>query len=299
MVGKVDVFDNVQRLAESDCFELAIVLTPNHLHFSQAHCLLAAGKHVVIDKPFTCSLSEANRLIQLANDKQVVLSVFHNRRWDSDFLTVKKYLAGNHLGKLRYFESRFDKYRPKLFHRWREQDLPGAGLLFDIGSHLIDQALLLFGLPSRLYANIGIQREGAIVPDNYAIHLFYPDFEVVLRTSSLAVNTPFRFYLEGTEGSMELAVHAIQDKKLESHLAKREQRGADLPVAYEGNLYKPEGITEVLFEDGNYGKFYQGIYGSIRHQQQPSVTVQEAASVMKVIELAEQSARTGAPVDLI
>ncbi|HMK21920.1 MAG TPA: Gfo/Idh/MocA family oxidoreductase, partial [Terriglobales bacterium] len=188
-------------LAEPDV-DLVVVATPNASHFEIANQALLAGKHVVVDKPFTVHSREADILIALARARGRVLSVFHNRRWDGDFLTVREILDRGLLGRVVEFESRYDRYRPKLkAGAWREQAVPGAGLLYDLGSHLIDQAVVLFGSPMGVVADLRRQREGAAATDNFEVHLQYPAVKVVLKAGSLVCEPSARFTLRGMDGS--------------------------------------------------------------------------------------------------
>ncbi|MGH8080269.1 MAG: Gfo/Idh/MocA family oxidoreductase, partial [Lysobacter sp.] len=145
--------------------DLVVIATPNHSHAPLARAALAAGKHVVVDKPFTLDLSEARELAALATRHQRVLSVFQNRRWDSDYLGVKQAIDEGRIGEVVHFESHIDRFRPQVRERWREQTGPGTGVWWDLGPHLADQALQLFGLPERVLASQAVLREGAVVAD--------------------------------------------------------------------------------------------------------------------------------------
>ncbi|HEX4932974.1 MAG TPA: oxidoreductase, partial [Gemmatimonadaceae bacterium] len=181
--------------------DLVVLATPNAEHARQAHAALEAGKHVVVDKPFTVTVAEAEGVVAHAERAGRVLSVFHNRRWDSDFLTVRKLIADGALGEVTYFESRIDRYRPVVRDRWRERAGAGAGLWYDLGPHLVDQALVLFGPPQEVVADLAIQREGAQVDDYFHVVLKYPRLRVVLHASMLAAANDLRFAVHGTRGS--------------------------------------------------------------------------------------------------
>ena len=182
--------------------DLVVIASPNATHAPLARLALHAGKHVVVDKPFTLDMQEARELIALAEEKQRVLSVFHNRRWDSDYLGVKQVIEQGLIGKVKHFESHFDRFRPEVRVRWREQNVPGSGLWFDLGPHLIDQTLQLFGLPQSVQGNIATLREGAEINDWAHVVLNYPEHKVVLHCSMLVAGGVARFTVHGDKASV-------------------------------------------------------------------------------------------------
>ncbi|MFP5356578.1 MAG: oxidoreductase, partial [Gemmatimonadota bacterium] len=194
------VYPELSAALADPAVDLVVLATPNVLHAEQAHAALDAGKHVVVDKPFTVTVAEAESLVAHAERAEKVLSVFHNRRWDSDFLTVRKLIAEGALGEVTYFESRFDRYRPVVRDRWRERAGAGAGLWYDLGPHLVDQALQLFGAPLDMTADLAIQREGAQVDDYFHVVLRYSRLRVVLHASMLVAANDLRFAVHGTRG---------------------------------------------------------------------------------------------------
>src|SRR5438552_2473859 len=163
--------------------DLVVVATPNTTHFEIAAAALKAGKHVVIDKPFAVTVNEADELVALGKKRKRVLTAFHNRRWDGDFLTVRKVLP--QLGDVLLCEANWDRFRPAIKQGWREEPEPGSGLLSDLGPHLIDQALQLFGMPDAISADILAQRAGAVVDDYFELTLHYGARRICLRSSSL------------------------------------------------------------------------------------------------------------------
>ena len=169
------IVPSVDALLEDASIQLVVVATPNASHLPIARQCLLADRHVVIDKPFALSSEEAAELIQLARERQRLLSVYQNRRWDGDFLTVRKLLDGDILGRLVQFESHYDRFRqaPRL-HAWREDGSPGGGVLLDLGAHLVDQALVLFGVPQSVWASVRVEREGARSDDAFDLYLHYP-----------------------------------------------------------------------------------------------------------------------------
>jgi predicted dehydrogenase len=193
-------------LARQD-IDLVIIATPNETHYPLASAALAAGKHVVVDKPFTVTLAEGEALAREAEQAERVLAVFHNRRFDADFLTLVELIEGGTLGRIAHMESHFDRFRPSVPDRWREQALPGSGLWYDLGPHLLDQALCLFGEPASIQLTRRTQREGAVTDDffhtvlSYASHAIYPSLVVELHASALAAAPTARFAVHGTRGS--------------------------------------------------------------------------------------------------
>lgn len=203
------VFESAQALLDSGTTDLLVVATPNRTHHALAKAALQAGQHVVVDKPFTVSEEEARDLVSTAQQHQRLLSVFHNRRWDADFLTLQAVLASGALGRITYFASHFDRFRPQVRQRWRESGEVGSGLWFDLGPHLLDQALLLFGAPASLTLDLQRQRDNAMADDGFHAVLRYPANDtggttplcVVLNASALAAHPGPRFVVHGTRGS--------------------------------------------------------------------------------------------------
>ena len=181
--------------------ELVVISTPNTTHFPLARAALEAGRHVVIDKPFTVTLDEADALIALAAGRGRQLSVFHNRRWDGDYLTVRQLLADRILGEPVLVEMHWDRFRPAIKPGWREVAADGAGLLNDLGPHMIDQAVQLFGPPLTITADIAAQREGAEVDDYFDVLLAYDRLRVRIGASTLVADPRPRFAVHGTSGS--------------------------------------------------------------------------------------------------
>ncbi|MCY7296208.1 Gfo/Idh/MocA family oxidoreductase [Alteromonas sp. a30] len=312
VVPDAEVFDSVDHFIAQADIDVVVVLTPNDFHADIASKAMLANKHVIIDKPFVCSVDEGTALIALAEKQQTLLSVYHNRRWDGDFLTAKKLIGEGKLGELRYFESRFDKYRPRVWGRWREQDRPGAGLIFDLASHLIDQALHLLGLPEKVFAKALAQREGAEANDYYDIQLSYNRglTQVRLRGSSFARATPFRFYIEGTEGTFIKQAQDVQEAQLAANMSPFDDAfGVDKPANYgqwlrmppEGNIQNKEHDEPVIIETerGSYFSYYENFVAAVKGESSLDVPAEQALNVIKVIELAFQSSQLGQELDFV
>jgi len=289
----VHLLRSVEELVAESSVDLIVVATPNTSHFPIVERALQSGKHVVVDKPFTITTAEADQLIALARTSQRILSVFQNRRWDGDFLTVREILHRGILGRLVEYESRFDRFRPHLKGAWREQAIPGAGLLYDLGPHLIDQALLLFGTPTGVYADLRLQRDGAVAADNVEVHLLYPSVKVVLKASSLVCEPSPRFTLRGTEGSFTKYGLDPQEEALKSGMLPTQPGWGAEPEELWGVHSRCDG--ELIRKKyptlaGRYQDFYENVFQSIIGQQDLKVMPEQARDAIRVIELAEQSA---------
>lgn len=290
LVGNVMAFNDFPSFCQSKSFDLAVVLTPNYLHHSMTMKLLEAGMHVIVDKPIATNFSEANEMCLLAKRKNLVLSVFHNRRWDSDFLTIKQIVRQKKLGDIHLFESRFDKYRPKLANRWREQKLEGSGILHDIGPHLIDQALSLFGLPQSIHADVECQRPDAVVNDYFNIVMTYPNMDVVLNSSSVSETAPFRFYLEGSEGRFSKKGMDIQESVISNpnfNTLEPEWPSED-PEQY-GTLITAGQNCTVPSIKGDYREYYKNIFDVIVSNAKAEISHTDILNVMTILDAAQQS----------
>src|ERR671922_157603 len=188
-------------LLEDPAVELAVVAAPNALHHRLAGAALRAGRHVVVDKPLVTSSAEADELIGLAGEQGRLLSVFHNRRWDGDYLTVRHCVRAGLLGRVSTYIARYDRFAPRPAGGWREGAEPGAGVLWDLGAHLVDQALRLFGLPATVWADVGIQRPGAVADDYFHLVLGYGELRAILHAGSLVRAPGPRFEVHGDRGS--------------------------------------------------------------------------------------------------
>jgi predicted dehydrogenase len=274
--------------------DLIVIATPHRAHAQMAHRAIAAGKHVVIEKPMAVTTEEAQSLCALASRAGTVASVFHNRRWDADFLTLRALLAEQRLGRVVQLESRFDRYRPVARDRWRERPEPGAGTWFDLGSHLLDQALQLFGEPRSVYAELSSERASSAATDFFHVRLRYADVRVVLEGSSLAVEPGPRFRVLGTDATYTKHGIDVQENAL---------RGGARPLTVQpwgedprsGLLTRSANGHAVAVEVPNARGKYMGFYAGVRDAIQgivpfPPVTLPEAARVVRGLTLAERSA---------
>lgn len=283
-----EVVSKFTDLTKDPEIDLIVITTPNHLHKELAEKALKAGKNVVVEKPFTPTTDEADALIDLASKKNLILSVNHNRRWDSDFLTVKKIIEGNKLGEIVDYEAHFDRFRNEVPNSWKEvQENAGSGILYDLGSHLIDQALTLFGPPQEIYADLRKQRKDAEVPDNFEVLLYYPNMKVTLKASALVKAKGPTYSVHGTKGSFVKYGIDSQEEMLKSGLKPSGNWGwGQESQDIWGTLDVLEESGPVESETGDYRKFYENIYDAITNNAELEVKPQQAREVIRIIELA-------------
>eukprot|EP00298_Acanthocystis_sp_HF-20_P010741 c19020_g1_i2.p1 GENE.c19020_g1_i2~~c19020_g1_i2.p1 ORF type:complete len:360 (-),score=159.31 c19020_g1_i2:28-1086(-) len=286
--------------------ELVIIATPSSQHFEHARDALTANKHVIVEKPFTVTSEEAETLINLAKKHSKILTVYHNRRWDSDFLTVKSIIEQKLVGELAEIDIHYDRFRNTFKGGWREKNEPGSGILYDLGSHLIDQALTLLGhrLPDAVFADVRKQREGAETDDYFDVDLRYndlPSLKITLRSGMLVKKLGPRYAIHGTSGSFVKYGIDVQEEKLKNGLTPKndDQFGVE-----------PENIWGVLSIDGkddqvikshtgSYLQFYSNVADAIRNNKPLEVAPEHGRDVIKVIEAAIQSSKTGKIVNLL
>ena len=277
--------------------DLIVLATPNVTHKPLARAALEAGKAVVVDKPFTPTLADARDLVALADERSALLSVFHNRRWDTDFLGVRAVIREGLLGRITQFESHMDRFRPDVRERWRERPGPGAGLWFDLGPHLVDQALQLFGLPNRIFADLAKQRTGAQVDDWAHVVLDYDPLRVILHCSSLVSGGVNRFTVHGTSGSAIKRGPDPQDGQIQAGMIPGAPGwGVDPdPIT----LWTGDGVTrDRAAPCGDRRAFYIGVRDAMRGTGSNPVPPSQAVAVMAVLEDAVRSASVGGFVPL-
>ena len=290
----VRVCRTLEELLADDAVELVIVNTPNYTHFDYARQALQAGKHVIVEKPFTVTEAEGLELIELAKKNGRKLTSFQSRRFDSDYRTVKRIVDSGVLGKIVEAEFHYDRYTPALSPKvHKETPGPGRGLLYDLGSHLIDQALQLFGDPDSVFADLFIIRDHSLVDDYMEVLLFYPEKRVRIKSSYL-VREPIPSY--GVYGHLGTFLKSRTDVQERHLLAGEMPAGPDWgvePEAERGLLHTElDGriIREyVPSERGNYMDFFTGVYEAIRHDAPLPVTAEEGVRIVRVIEKAYQS----------
>jgi scyllo-inositol 2-dehydrogenase (NADP+) len=267
--------------------DLVVIATPNTSHHPIAKQCLLAGRHVVIDKPFATTLAEAEALVHLAAEQQRVLAVYQNRRYIGDFVTLQQLLSERALGRVAILEMHFDRFRPELKPgAWREQPQPGAGVWFDIGPHLLDQAFVLFGIPDAISADIRIERAGAAVDDAFDVTLHYPTMRALLRATMLATSPGPAFAVHGTKGSfIKYGVDSQEAALKAGRLPGEPDWDVDPPALY-GTLTTPEGTRTVPTIPSSYAQYYENVRYAILGKAQLAVTLKQALDVMRGLELA-------------
>jgi scyllo-inositol 2-dehydrogenase (NADP+) len=290
----VKTFRTLDELLADKNIELVIVNTPSITHFDYAKQVIHAGKHLIVEKPFTATVEQAEELIALANKKKVKLSVYQNRRYDSDYRTVKKILDTGWLGNIVDAEIHYDRYVPALSAKaHKESPTPAVGCLYDLGSHLIDQSLQLFGMPIALFADIAINRPGSKVDDYFDLKLFYPGHRVTLK-SSYYVREPMPGYqFHGTLGSFIKHKTDVQERDLQANRKPGDADWGIEPDSQKGLLHTEKDgrlIKEYIqSEKGNYGDYYTAVYEAIRNNKAMPVTGEEGKDVILIIETAIRS----------
>lgn len=288
-----DYYSTAEEMIQQSDSDLVIITAPNAVHFSLAKLALQNNKHVVLEKPFVTNIADGEALISLAKEKDLVLSVYHNRRWDGDFLTVKKLIEEQQLGDIKYYESHFDRFRPMVQQRWREQTTEGGGILFDLGSHLLDQALQLFGIPEAITAQCEMMREGSTNIDYFNLTLHYADKLAVLNGSMFSAGPNARFNVQGTIANYVKYGLDPQEAQLKAgQQPNSENWGAENIEEY-GKIYTQESSSLCQTENGCYEHFYIEMADAINTGTNVPVSAQDALWNIKLIELAMQSSQLG------
>lgn len=274
--------------------ELVIVNTPDKLHYEMAKAAILKGKNIVVEKPVTLKSEEAADLIKLARDKGIVFSVFQNRRWDADFRTVEKVMEEAKFGRLIEFESHFDRYRTYIApNTWKEEGDEYSGVLYNLGSHMVDQAFVLFGRPNAVIAHLKIVRRNGVVTDYYDIRLEYDGFAALLKCSYLVKDPGPRYTIHGEYGTFhKYGIDAQEELMKAGNLPLGDDWGKEEPEDWGTLVYEEDGEeVEELIESipGDYNIFYKNIYDAVRNGAELLVKPEEALEVLKILEACLQS----------
>lgn len=289
------VVSDVTDIFEDPEIQLVVVATPNLYHFEYAKRAIEHGKHVLVEKPFTITSKEADELIALSKQTGKILTVNHNRRWDSDFKTVAAVINGGMLGEIIEYEAHYDRYRTELGDNWREKkSSPGAGMLYDLGSHLIDQALYLFGLPEAVFGYVNKQRTNAEVDDNFEIILKYPTIKVTLKSSMLIREVGPHYSIHGRKGSfVKYGMDIQEDQLIQGKMPEDKIEWGKEPEELYGKINTEVNgvhlIGKVESELGDYRALYKNVYQAILGKEELIVTAEQARNTIRIIELAEKS----------
>jgi scyllo-inositol 2-dehydrogenase (NADP+) len=286
------VYPTVTAMLDDATIDLVAIAAPDAQHAGIARAALLAGKHVVVDKPFVTDPADGAGLIALARERGQMLSVFHNRRWDGDFLTVRRLLDAGALGEVALAELRWDRFRPTIKQGWRET--AGAGLLNDLGPHLIDQAVQLFGMPEAVSGDLAVQRDGAMTEDYVEATLYYAARRVIVSTASLVAAPRPRFAVHGTGGSFVKYGIDPQEAVLRGGGSPLDAGyGVDAEAEY-GSVTLADGTARrVPSERGDWRGYYADVADAIRGGRAPKVTADQALAVMELVALVRRSAMEG------
>ena len=303
----VRVGRTVESVLADPAIELVVVATPNDTHASLATAALDAGKHVVVDKPFAATSQAAGELAERADTAGLVLAPFHNRRWDGDFLTIKRLLSEQVLGRLAAFQSHFDRFRPSpRAGTWKEASGDANGMLFDLGPHLVDQALALFGVPKSISASVRRERDSTAIEDAFDIVLEFDRLRATLSATMVAAEPAPRFLLHGTKGSFRKFGLDPQEPALvggatvprmgsgDEWLGEPEPLWGELAIAADpenapGKLAR----SKVQTERGDYRGFYANVRDAIRGTAALAVTPEDGRRVIRLLEMARESSHDG------
>ena len=291
---EVQVVRSMEELLQNEAIDLVVITTPNETHFPYAKAALEAGKHVVLEKPVTNTTAEAKQLLEIANRSRKILSVYQNRRYVSDFLTICDILDKQLLGEVHTFEGHYDRYRAEARPQaWREHELPGSGILFDLGPHLLDQVLYLFGIPQTIAADIRKQRPHAKVDDYFDLRLDYGFLKVILQAGMLVREPGPRYLVHGTRGSFVKSGEDPQEALL---------RAGALPVGDDWGK-ENEAIYGILHAEldgrlvreqypshkGDYSAYYKNLYESIVNNKPVKERIEHGYNTIRLVELAFES----------
>ncbi|HEY7484593.1 MAG TPA: Gfo/Idh/MocA family oxidoreductase [Streptosporangiaceae bacterium] len=295
--------DDVERLWErAESYDLAVVTTPNREHVPLAMAALTAGLPVVIDKPVAATATDARALAALADARGLIVMPFHNRRWDGDFRTVRSLVDGGDLGSVLRFESRFERWRPQIKPGWKENPDPAdaGGVLYDLGSHLIDQAVALFGRPLRVYAELDARRPGAKVPDDAFVALTHAGgVRSHLWMGAVTARLGPRYRVLGDRAGYVTYGLDGQEEALRAGRTPADEPGwGEMPPESYGTLGIPEATEPVRTEPGAYQDFYAGVARAVRGAAPPPVALADAITGLEIIEAAMRSAAEGVTITL-
>jgi len=292
------LYRSVDELIADGSLQLVIVNTPTHLHFENVRAALLAGKNVVVEKPFTVSVNEAEELAALAQKRNLFLSIYQNRRYDGDYHAVRKIITENLLGELREVEIHYDRYRPGYGGKpHKEGNLPGAGIIYDLSPHLVDQALQLFGWPQALFADVWKMRDDVVPPDYFELLFYYPKLRVRLKATCVARESVPAYILHGMRGSFLQQRSDMQEQQLNEGAVPSLESWCPPPAQPDGLLHT-EINGEVIYSHltstpGNYMGYYDDLHKALTGQAPNPVPPADGIKTIRIIEAALQSAAGG------
>lgn len=296
--GDITVYPSAEQAFADPDVDLIVIATPNDTHAEFALSALEAGKHVVIDKPATLDRAELERIIDTARRAKRMVSVFQNRRWDADFLTLRGLLEAGRLGRVTRSHLHFDRFRPEVRDRWRERPGPGSGAWYDLGSHLADQAVTLFGPPRAVYADLATLRPGGGAVDYFNVLLRYDDHRVVLASHALSARDDLRYAIDGTRASyIKHGIDSQEQTLRDGGLPGQPGWGEDpvRGVLYHGDTGEREPVDNAC---GDYRAYYANIVAHLTGEAELAVPPEQTLEVMRVIDAAHESSAAGREVGL-
>jgi scyllo-inositol 2-dehydrogenase (NADP+) len=297
------LYRSVEELCSDKNIELIVVNTPTHLHYEQGKMVLQAGKNMVIEKPFAVTVKEGEELTALAQKNNLFISVYQNRRYDGDYRAVKKVVDENILGEIREVEIRYDRYRPFASGKpHKEGDLPGAGILFDLSPHLVDQAIQLFGFPKAVFADVWKMRDDVTAADYFEILFYYDRLRVRLKATCIARESLYAYMLHGMKGSFLQQRSDMQENELLAGTKPTLENWCPAPAKPDGLLHA-EINGEVVRKEttsspGNYMGYYDDVYKALTGQAANPVPPADGIRNMRIIEAALESVKEGRIVSL-
>ena len=292
------LYRSIEELIADNSIQLIIINTPTHLHFENAKAALEAGKNIVVEKPFTVTVKEGEQLIDLAKKKNLLLSIYQNRRYDGDYRAVKDVIEKKLLGELREVEIRYDRYRPVPAGKpHKEGDLPGAGIIYDLSPHLVDQALQLFGWPQALFADVWKMRNEVKAKDYFEILLYYPSMRVRLKATCIARETVPAYTLHGMKGSFLQQRSDLQETQLNAGVTPSLETWCPPPAQPDGTLHTEINGEEIYSHltsiPGNYMGYYDDVYKALTGVARNPVPAEDGVKTIRIIEAALQSSAEG------
>jgi len=292
------LYRSVKELCADSTLQLIVVNTPTHLHFEQAKLVLQSGKHMVIEKPFAITVKEAEELAALAKKNNLFLSVYQNRRYDGDYGAVKAVIEKGFLGEIREAEIRYDRYRPSFGGKQhKEGDMPGAGNLFDLSPHLVDQAIQLFGFPKALFADLIKMRDDVAVPDYFELLFYYDRLRVRLKATVIARESTYAYTIHGMKGSFLQQRSDMQEQQLLAGVKPSLESWCPAPSVPDGLLHTEINgevtRSETTSSPGNYMGYYDDVYKALTGQGPNPVPAADGILNTRIIEAALESVKEG------
>jgi scyllo-inositol 2-dehydrogenase (NADP+) len=289
-IPNANIVRNFGDLTNDPEIELIVVNTPNQLHFPMTKQALENGKHVIVEKPFTVTVGEAEELVAIAKKKGLVLGVYHSKRFEPDFQTMKKLIDSGSLGNIKLFESHVYRWKPEVGNKlWKVNPGPGSGLLYDLGSHLIDQALVLFGKPKSIFADLGVFRNEAVVDDYFEVIFNYSDKKAILKSFLLSAIEGPRFLVCTDKATYVKQGADVQESLLSKGIMPGSSEWKPAPLGQGGTVHMEYGIANIEPYNIDYREYFANIHNSIRNGSELLVKPEEALEVIRMIELAIKS----------